>query len=844
MYNCLQKIKAHFSPKLLALLTVFMLICMSAQAATYYWTGNAGDGKWSSPGNWNTEPDGSGTTPDYYPNEDICIPKAASINVDIYDNTYHISETEDIDILTIGKLSIPSNNIANTDFTVTFTGYGIYASQGIEVFRPAGSEAGSSKSTLVFDCDVICPSYFSGKLIIHSGANITISSSRTAIIDVIENQGDNSYPAKLTVEGSLTSQTIALSNNAGRTLEILSGGSVTTDTITGTDNSVTNNGTLSISDFNHSYPYVINSTGTGSLSLDGASTYIWKGTVSNDWNDAANWTGDIPNSDDANVIIQYGDYSPEIKEGDSFEVLSLTLDGGNNLNIKGKLKIHNDFDLNNSGITSYDSSGEGTLEVTGKLYNSRNDNNYWYNFPELSFICNDFEMHYDFECRSLTVKGDAVISGTITTAWSQIYEGDVSGKIEDFVNDVTLICTGYWDNPGKATIQGSITDIKKLSINAHNGIILEGSVSDVESLEFECDDGESETGILIKETVSNVENIQVTSYNNSSAEFKKTVTISGELILNTQAIFRDDVYVGGDVVGRFISDPGKKLSFNGDGDQVFRTASDFTYTTIEEDKSSGLLSITDGYPTITNWIITNAVETTFTNVTITNLTIDNIGDSAKTYFDSYVTIGTLTDSEHSGNFIFKENANHVEIQNISTDQTLKTTGTITFENNSNTIFGTSSPYSISFNNVKHVAGKTEIIGHIGATSVEFGETKISHWIETEGDQNYTGAVSINVDEIELRSDYGNISFGSTIEAVTDGNMGLTIETRTDDKKITFVGPIGQNDKTLKYLTVIGPLEIASGCTAITTDGIQEYYFPITLDENVILSSNSTITIDS
>ena len=42
MYNCLQKIKAYFSPKhrkLLASFAVFMMICMSAQAATYYWVG-------------------------------------------------------------------------------------------------------------------------------------------------------------------------------------------------------------------------------------------------------------------------------------------------------------------------------------------------------------------------------------------------------------------------------------------------------------------------------------------------------------------------------------------------------------------------------------------------------------------------------------------------------------------------------------------------------------------------------------------------------------------------------------------------------------------------------------
>ena len=65
MYNCLQKIKAHFSPKLrklLASLVVFMMICVGAQAATYYWVG-AQNGDWNNPSNWNTQANGLGTTP-------------------------------------------------------------------------------------------------------------------------------------------------------------------------------------------------------------------------------------------------------------------------------------------------------------------------------------------------------------------------------------------------------------------------------------------------------------------------------------------------------------------------------------------------------------------------------------------------------------------------------------------------------------------------------------------------------------------------------------------------------------------------------------------------------------
>ncbi|BDC92642.1 FlgD immunoglobulin-like domain containing protein [Treponema bryantii] len=58
MYNCLQKIKAHFSQKLLVVLTIFMMICVgvSAQAVEYTWTGSSGtDYNWTTPGNWSPD---------------------------------------------------------------------------------------------------------------------------------------------------------------------------------------------------------------------------------------------------------------------------------------------------------------------------------------------------------------------------------------------------------------------------------------------------------------------------------------------------------------------------------------------------------------------------------------------------------------------------------------------------------------------------------------------------------------------------------------------------------------------------------------------------------------------
>ena len=43
-------------------LAMMLLFCTSLSATDYYWRGGAGDGKWSSPGNW--QPEGVPTSAD------------------------------------------------------------------------------------------------------------------------------------------------------------------------------------------------------------------------------------------------------------------------------------------------------------------------------------------------------------------------------------------------------------------------------------------------------------------------------------------------------------------------------------------------------------------------------------------------------------------------------------------------------------------------------------------------------------------------------------------------------------------------------------------------------------
>ena len=796
----------------LALALGLFLIAQMGWGETYYWTGAAGDGKWSTSGNWNTAPDGSGTTlTSGYPNDsdNVNFPKGAEINVDVAP-----TEINGIYYLYINSLYIPNNNIENSDFTVKLTGNPIYVYDLIEIYRATGPTAGDSKSTLELDCDIVA-----SELVIHSGTTVQIDSGHTANITNVTNVGGNDYPAKIIVEGSLISDKITLSDNSDRILEI-TGGSVETGIITGTSNSVINNGSLSISNVSGSDIGVLKAGGNGTLDLNGDNTYIWKGTEDEDWANANNWTGGVPNSDTAVIRIENDSPYPTIKSGDEYEIKSIDNYNQPKINIYGKLKINDDFCYAVGVDSEYiriDSDGYGVLELTGKFYTKTSFS------IGVSIICNDFQTGSNFECENLTVNGNAKIGAMVVTHGFQHYAGTLSGDLNDYdPNDysaITLISHDNSNNDSDITIAGAVSKITTLQIQGYDDL-------------------------TIQNTISDIENLIIYPNGNSSAILNGQVDVTNEFITAGSVLLKQNVYVGGDVYGPFVSDTGKKLVFNGSGDQNFSPetgSSDFTYTTIEENKNSGSLTIENfsSNVKITDFLIEQGVETIFKQGgEITNLTIKNGGT---TKFTDNITIDTLTDLSTAGNIIFQDD---VTIKNV-TGQTFNTTEKIIFDYDANTTFGTSSPYS----NIKHVAGPTEIYGQLTVNSIEFGETTIYHWVETNGDQKYTDAIilvgaSDSLEgELELISRQGKISFESTINSKENYSVGLGISLQNDDYAISLADSVGLINP-LKYFNVYNPLEIASGCTAITTTDSQGYQDTVSIDEDVTLTSGSTITFAS
>ena len=809
------KISGRESLKLfrrLAVAIVLFLIAQMGWGETYYWTGAAGDGKWSTSGNWNTAPDGTGTTLESgYPNgyDNVRFPKGAEINVDVTTN-----EIDGTNYLYLTSLQIPNNNIENSDFTVKLTGNPIYVYDLIEIYRATGPTAGDSKSTLELDCDIVA-----SELVIHSGTTVQIDSGHTANITNVTNVGGNDYPAKIIVEGSLISDKITLSDNSDRILEI-TGGSVETGIITGTSNSVINNGSLSISNVSGSDIGVLKAGGNGTLDLNGDNTYIWKGTEDEDWANANNWTGGVPNSDTAVIRIENDSPYPTIKSSDEYEIKSIDNYNQPKINIYGKLKINDDFCYAVGVDSEYiriDSDGYGVLELTGKFYTKTSFS------IGVSIICNDFQTGSNFECENLTVNGNAKIGAMVVTHGFQHYAGTLSGDLNDYdpndYSDITLISHYNSNNDSDITIAGAVSKITTLQIQGYDDLTIQNTISDIENLILDTSES-------------------------SSAILNGQVNITNEFRTSAPVLLKQNVYVGGDVYGPFVSDTGQKLVFNGSGDQKFypsTSSSDFSYTTIEEYKSSGSLTIENSSSgvKITDFVIEQGIETIFNQGgEITNLTIK---DGGITKFTDDITIDTFTDLSTAGNIIFQDD---ITLKNV-TDQTFKTNGKIIFDYNAYITFGTSSPYS----NIKHVAGPTEIYGQLTVNSIEFGETTIYHWVETNGDQKYTDAVILVgapdslEGELELISRQGKISFESTINSKENYNVGLGISLQNDDYAISLADSVGLINP-LKYFNVYNPLEIASGCTAITTTGSQGYQNTVTIDEDVTLTSGSTITFAS
>ncbi len=426
MYNCLKMPTSRFR-KILASLFLFAALCVSAQAASYYWVGGA-SGNWSDPTKWSIN--GTTLTP-----QESGDPVPGSNASDIVNLISAATITVNSDI-TIAQLLIPNPNNQADDFTVTITGNSLLTvSTRIETVRPTSDPpTGNKKSTLIFDCNVTSPS-----MIMHSGGNITIASGKTANITNIANQGGGNPETLLTVNGNLQSTSISLLTGdpsvTTRKIEVGPTGKISTGSLKGSTGSVTNAGLIVTQ--NSPDAGLITSTGSGTSTVAAAGAFVWTGDTDNDWTKGTNWLGGTaPNASNTSAVISIPKVStlPEIPAGTSlsFAADKLNIDTDAYVTVKGSLELTGTSSI--FDLSKISTSSTGSLSVSGNLSNST-----YFSASNLSLSCGTFTSTNSLTCKSLSVSGETTFtsdsnltletSGTSALSFGGSFTQNGTGKL-------------------------------------------------------------------------------------------------------------------------------------------------------------------------------------------------------------------------------------------------------------------------------------------------------------------------------------------------------------------------------------------------------------------------------
>ena len=230
-------------------MTIFMLICMNAQAATYYWIGTAGDGLWITATNWNTAANGTGSSaPDGGPKNGDLVQLQGNENITLTGN------------VTVRNFFIINGT---NEATLNLAGYTLTVTERIRLGR------GNNQT---------------GHLVFNNGTVTTLE------FDTNDNQINSLKlnDTTLTVTGKLFkngSGTSTISADAGHPGQFIITSSVTFPN-ENQDGTIQQGIALVFGD---------NVTVT-------SPTTIWTGRSSSAWDNNANWLFGIP-ADDSDVII-------------------------------------------------------------------------------------------------------------------------------------------------------------------------------------------------------------------------------------------------------------------------------------------------------------------------------------------------------------------------------------------------------------------------------------------------------------------------------------------------------------------------------------------------------------
>ena len=210
MCNCLKMPTSQFR-KLLSTLFVFIALCVSAQAETYYWIGGGTDNNWTTVENWSTT---EGATP----GTGTSSPGSDDI-VHIYGDVDVILDSE----ISIGQLLIEAtpSYYLGTSFTSSLSGTGplnITGIDGLAINLTRCSGTNDVIGTLEINIPVTC----AGDIQTHSGTTLLVANDVTlSAANLIHSAGSGNPISKIQIEGTLDIETGTLNlngnNNNGAT---------------------------------------------------------------------------------------------------------------------------------------------------------------------------------------------------------------------------------------------------------------------------------------------------------------------------------------------------------------------------------------------------------------------------------------------------------------------------------------------------------------------------------------------------------------------------------------------------------------------------------------------------
>lgn len=713
-----------------------------------------------------------------------------------------------------------------------------------------------------------------GTLILASGHTYTVSSAKAFDVN-IENQGifhasdavtlnknfTNKGSATFDVASSITGNFANDTSSAANFIGGLSLAGDFTDSGTSFSGTIKLNGsddqTFKGSTSTPGYDVVLNSSGnikfTDTLTLNSldAATNSYAGTITFNGSGAQSFTAQsgqykkITVNKTSDTLTINGNLQAETFEQDSgnvqfdndVQVDTYTQTAGN-IEFKGNATFTNEVTLSGSATNSITFTG-GTSGDPHTISGST---------LSLTNLSGDYVTVY--ASTSVLING-ASVSGlgiTATTPTVKMKGSIETSDTEDFIIDYPLLLKGDTEFNIGGNIIIKDTAPKVGSINSDSDTAYSLSLQAGSGKSIQIQNGTS-TGaglgttkslstITIKSNLAlTTDTIFKTSATNGTI-FAETGSLSGSgklsLTGNMQNTgswtFNEDISVTGNVTdnGTWASADGKKLIFNGTGNQTFKPKASTTYKKVEVNKDYGNFTAQTSNLNVTDFTLTKCAVARFQTQSI----FDTFTITAcnATTFNGESTFTTFTDAT-TGTITFANDTT------IKSNTEFQTEGTVSFNGNKDFKFDSGT----SKYNITHSAGTTNITGTLTAATVSLGTTSLSGAITASsasfdvttvsGDTSITTGAGETISftntvtgTAKLQTIIGSVNFANT---VTDLTTLTTDATATFNANVSVGSLLAQN--AIIY------------CESITTTGAQTYDGTVSLlkDGNITLSAKNS-----